>query len=205
MANRNDTIDDALVAEEQARLEDREEQEARESERERKTRLAEEAIERDARIKALSADTPVSRAVHIGQVSAAMGFSPRQVGSTFVTEYVKDYGFPGGHRAARVTAQFDRGVAGMDHAQLRGFVVTVTAYLPARPEIVKKQAPEVMRNDLVAFMERLGGPGAKEQAALMKIICEGGCGAETAEFFTFRKKRLCADCFKRKTGGAPES
>lgn len=144
-----------------------------------------------------------SRAARIASVSSGMGFEPSNSVNDYVVSYSKNYGVPGEHsRVARATAQFDKGVAGLEHSQLKGFVVSVTAYLPAEPSVVQKSAPEVMREDLLEYMELLGSLKAPEdQAVLVNIQCDG-CARNTPEFYAFRGKRLCGVCFKRKTGSA---
>lgn len=145
-----------------------------------------------------------TRATRIAQVSSAMGFTPTREFNAFTVSYAKTYAVPGGNsRVARATAQFDKGVAGVDHARLKGFVVTVTAYIPADPEAIRRAAPEVMRDDLLTYAEKLGDLSLEETpAALVNIQCEG-CKKETPEFFTLRNQRLCRVCFGRKMGTPP--
>ena len=144
-----------------------------------------------------------TRAARISQVSSMMGFQPRREHHAFVAEYTKAYAIPGGNKAARATAQFDKGIGGMDHAKLKGFVITVTAYVQAEPDLVRQMAPEVMRDDLLHYLKELGDLGdISTPVSLVMIRCEG-CSAETPEFFVLRSQRLCRDCFGRKVGSAP--
>lgn len=142
------------------------------------------------------------RAIRIAQVSSSMGFTPRSTMDAYVVAYSKEYAMPGGSRVARATAQFDKGMAGLDHAQLKGFVISVTAYLPADPEIVNEQAPEIMREDLLNYVRSLGGLDYDQPASVVMIQCDS-CKKPTPEFIKYKNGRVCRSCYTRKMGGAP--
>lgn len=142
-----------------------------------------------------------SRAAQIAHISSSMGFEPRDSFDAFVVSYTKPYSM-GAHRVAQATAQFDKGMGGLEHAQLRGFSITVTAWLPAEPDAVRELAPEVMRDDLLNYIDKLGGQGIDTPTALVMVQCDS-CHKEVPEFIKWRKSRLCRSCFQRKVGGAP--
>ena len=142
------------------------------------------------------------RSSRIAHVSSSMGFTPRAQHDAFVVGYSKEYAMPGGSRVARATAQFDKGIAGLEHAQLSSFVISVTAYIPADPESVRQYAPEIMRDDLLNFVEQLGGQDTDSPASLVMIQCDS-CKKPTPEYIKHRKQRLCRGCYTRKMGGAP--
>jgi hypothetical protein len=142
-----------------------------------------------------------SRAAQIAHTSSSMGFEPRSTHDAFVVSYTKPYAM-GSNRVAQATAQFDKCMGGLEHAQLRGFSITVTAWRPAEPEAVRDLAPEVMREDLLNYIEKLGGQGIDSPAALVMVRCDS-CHKEVPEFIKWRKSRLCRSCFQRKVGGAP--
>jgi hypothetical protein len=142
------------------------------------------------------------RASRIAHVSSSMGFAPRTQHDAFTVGYSKEYAMPGGSRVARATAQFDKGIAGLEHAKLQSFVISVTAYIPADPDSVRQYAPEIMRDDLLNYIEQLGGMDTDAPASLVMIQCDS-CKKPTPEYIKHRKERLCRPCYTRKMGGAP--
>lgn len=130
-----------------------------------------------------------ARALAVARTMAAVGFSPRERQSVGHIEYRKEY-TDGLGRRALVTALIDRGISGLDHARLDGFVVTLQFHVAATDEAVDRVS-EDLRPDMRAIVKLLG---SDETFATSDVTCEA-CGTVTAEFKLGAKNAiLCPAC-----------
>lgn len=143
-----------------------------------------------------------SRAQTIARTMATMGFQPKNEFNANFVEYYKDYADDRGH-VARVSAIFNRGTFGIDHARLESFVVTTQVHIPALIECVREGVPKVVEPDLMHVLAALGGIDDHEPQAIVQIQCTR-CKKSTPEYFMDAKSDspLCPACFKTKAGAS---
>lgn len=125
--------------------------------------------------------TKLTRAQHIAQVMASMGFRPSNVVDPNHVEYIKDYAEANG-RLARLSVLFSKTsfMHAMDQARLMQFVVTVQGSIDPMIESVETLAPKALRPDMLQMLHELEGL-ARPAEPMETATCDL-CGAELSEW-----------------------
>lgn len=143
--------------------------------------------------------TTETRAQIIARVMATSGFRPKNEFDASFVEYYKDFADQRG-RMARVTAVFNKGTWGTDHAKLESFIITTQAVLPAVQEVIRDAVPKVVEPDILHILATLGGVEIQTPQAIVNITCTR-CNKTTPEYFVDARSEepLCPQCFNSKT------